>query len=372
MDLRTFLRQLAEDGAVDALALNEFAQFGLPGQPEYLGASLLPEVLVPRNMYRENRVRYRTMIATDGTRYSPAQKQGGAILSASFPVELGDSDIAQEFTANDYDALMDHLNADADMEAAAAILGWGQAGINMGLVEFNEKQRWQAIELANVTRRSDNSVLEPVAYLNPPGHRVNAAADWTLGATDILGEILAMKDFAATKGMTINRIVTSTAVRSVMLLNESVRQAILPSTLTLVGGTASTQQVGSVGAEALNNYLQSHQLPPVEVYDRQYLSPDGSSNRFMTNNSFHMFATTGRDVNVVSLADPENFRFLASTLGYVGVGRAAGQRTPGRVIQMEGFTNKPPRIEAEGWQTSLPVITEPEAIFRIGAITLPA
>jgi hypothetical protein len=31
-------------------------------------------------------------------------------------------------------------------------------------------------------------------------------------------------------------------------------------------------------------------------------------------------------------------------------------------VRAEHKEDKPPRIEAQGWQTSLPVITEPEAI----------
>jgi len=60
---------------------------------------------------------------------------------------------------------------------------------------------------------------------------------------------------------------------------------------------------------------------------------------------------------------------LPDTLGYFAIGRPAGQNTPGRVTHLASFTNKPPRIEAEGWQTSLPVIVEPESIGVIHSIT---
>jgi hypothetical protein len=56
-------------------------------------------------------------------------------------------------------------------------------------------------------------------------------------------------------------------------------------------------------------------------------------------------------------------------LGYTAIGRGAGQASNGRVIRAEAFDNKPPRIEAEGWQTALPVITEPEALAVISSIS---
>ena len=61
-------------------------------------------------------------------------------------------------------------------------------------------------------------------------------------------------------------------------------------------------------------------------------------------------------------------RLVENTIGYVGVGRAVGQRAPGRVVRVEAFNNKPPRIEAEGWQTTLPVIADPESIAVIKGI----
>ena len=78
-------------------------------------------------------------------------------------------------------------------------------------------------------------------------------------------------------------------------------------------------------------------------------------------------ATTGQDESI-DLGDT-NSLMVANTLGYTALGRAAGQAMPGRVLRMEAFENKPPRIEAEGWQTSLPVITNPEAIAVITSIS---
>jgi hypothetical protein len=84
-----------------------------------------------------------------------------------------------------------------------------------------------------------------------------------------------------------------------------------------------------------------------------------------------LVATTGRDESIdlgdfdPSVASPE---LVADTIGYVGVGRAAGQSAPGRHVVVNAYENKPPRIEGEAWQTSFPVITEPEAIYIIKSI----
>jgi hypothetical protein len=65
------------------------------------------------------------------------------------------------------------------------------------------------------------------------------------------------------------------------------------------------------------------------------------------------------------------FEIVAGTLGYTAIGRGVGRPTPGRYIRSEAFDNKPPRINAEGWQTSLPVITQPELVGVIKGLNIP-
>ena len=109
-DIAGLVNQLMTDGTVPTLALNPQAQFGIAPR-RYLGAELLPERAVDENAYREESIIYRTVIANDGTRYSPTQKKGAALIG-SFLVELGNSDIATEFTSRDYDALLRMLDLD--------------------------------------------------------------------------------------------------------------------------------------------------------------------------------------------------------------------------------------------------------------------
>ena len=106
MDILTLTTQFRGDGSLVAIASNPLAQFGRRRQ--YLGATLLPERLVPENNYTEEAIRYKTVIANAATRYSPAQLKGGEIVG-SFDVVLGHSDIARQFTGRDYDALLRYL-----------------------------------------------------------------------------------------------------------------------------------------------------------------------------------------------------------------------------------------------------------------------
>lgn len=359
-DLITLVRNAMEDGTFGAITRNQAAQFGVPSR-QYLGATLLPERNVEKNMYREDGIRYRTIIANDGTRYSPVQKKKGELIG-SMLVELGNSDIGREITAEDYDALLNYLNRNVSMEAMAQIIDWVDVTLNRALIEHNEKQRWQAIVSASVIRIGDNEYSETVTYPNPANHRFNAAAAWSTDATDPFVDILQGADLLESKGFSVNRIITSRNVISILAGNDKVKART--GLLTAAGGTLAAT-AGRASLDGINSALERDGLPPIERYDLQYRTQTGTA-RFLASNVFVMLATTGRDATI-DLGDSE--QLLTDTLGYSAIGRAAGQPTPGRVVRMEAFDNKPPRIEGEGWQTSLPVITEPESIAVIGAIS---
>jgi hypothetical protein len=91
------------------------------------------------------------------------------------------------------------------------------------------------------------------------------------------------------------------------------------------------------------------------------------SGRFLADTVYVMVATTGRDENI-DMGD-NRIETINDTLGYAGVGRAAGQAQPGRKIRAAARDDKPPRVETEGWQTALPVMTEPEAVVVITGIS---
>lgn len=362
MDILGLLNQMDADGSIAAIARNSLAQFGRRTR-RYLGATLLPERIVPDNIYKEENIRYRSVIANAGTRYSPVQLKKGALVG-SFTVELADSDIGSELNGRDYDALLRILGRGADMEAVASLTNWLDTTVNIPLIEWNERARWQAIVSAVVQLRGNNGYTEDVNYSNPAGHRAAAAAQWSNNATDPFADIYAMAQLLADKGFTVNRIITSRKVVGIMALNAIVRTRTNRVTVNTSGQIQALS--GRVQLAEINAFLSADGLPPIELYDLSYRTSTGTG-RFMPDTVMVMVATTGRDENL-DLADGR-VEVLPDTLGYLGVGRPAGQSDAGRVIRQESFRNKPPRIESEGWQTSLPVITEPEAVAVITGIS---
>lgn len=373
MDIRQLLETIIADGTVATLALNPQAQFGRRGR-RYIGAELLPEQLREENAYREMGVEYVTVLANDGTRYSPVQIKDGKRIG-SMLVELGEIDIGAEFTSADYDALIKLLGRGRDQEAMAAFTDWFDKTVNLGLREKMEYQRWQAIADAQVLRKTDNATLDPVSYSNPSGHRITVAsgsvgspAGWYLSTYDPFDDIYTQANLLKSKGYTVSRIITSTRILSILQKNPKV--ATRANRVTVVaGGSAGAQfsvASGRVSQEAISAMLAEDGLPPIETYDLQARTDSGTV-RFLRDTAFVMVATTGRDTDI-DLGDSQPI-LLQNTLGYQGIGRAAGQGDPGVVLQAEFKTSKPPRIEGEGWATTLPVILNPEAI---AVINIPA
>lgn len=358
MDLRSIVERLIREGDVDAVRLNRAAQFGTTNR-NYLGATILPEREVPELEYTEDEVRFNTVIANDGTRYSPAQLKEGGALYGTVQVQLGHSDIARKFDGRDYDGLVKLIRRRLSMEAALRLINWLDVAVNLALIELNEKQRWQAMIDATVVRRGDNGFAENVYYPNPTGHRVNAGGDWSDPTYDPWPDLIAQAQFLQDKGFTINRMITSRRVIGILAANPLVAQRAGVQPLVL-NGSGNLVQIPTdrIDREALDRIAAREQLPPFETYDLTYKTQVGQA-RFMANNVVVMVCTTGRDEEI---ATEQELILVQNTLGYVGLGPAVGQETPGRAVHMQGYTNKPPRVEAEGWQASLPVILDPEAI----------
>jgi hypothetical protein len=360
-DLYSLVNDLMEDGTVARIAMNPAAQFGMESR-RYLGAELLPERPVEENAYREDAVKYRTVIANDGTRYSPAQKKGNEMVG-SFLVELGDQDIANELTGRAYDILVRLLGRNATQEAVAQVINFVDRTA-LGLVEKTELQRWQALVDASVVRTGDNGYAETVSYSNPANHRAAAGGTWSSDAYDPFTDILAMADLLQGKGFTVNRIITSRTVLSILAGNDKVKARTgLP--VVNVNGTIGVS-IARATQDAISLALSRDGLPPIETYDLQYRTQTGTG-YFLSRAAFVMVATTGRD-ETIDLGDTAP-AIMRDTLGYTAIGRAVGQAAPGRVVRSQAFSDKPPRIVCEAWQTSLPVILEPEAIAVIHTIS---
>lgn len=367
MDLMTFISRIKSGDMLQAMALDPRTQFGVQPRP-YLGPTVLPEVVVEENMYKEQAIRYRTVIANDGSRYSPVQLKDSGELIGEFSVELGHQDIGRELTGRDYDALVQFLRRAGDaatnppMDAVAQMINWVDHTILRALIELNEKQRWDAIVNASVVRLGDNGYRETIAYPNPAGHRAAAAGVWSNDAYDPFNDISGMIDMLSDKGYYVNRLISSRRVTRILARNTNIAGR---AGRTIVLGGGATTYVGRANAGDINDMFIAEGIPAIEEYDLRYNTTTGSA-RFIPDTCMIFLCTTGRDMTIDW---GEQTMFLADTFGYHAIGRAVGQSDSGRVIKMWAHDDKPPRIRAEGWQASLPVLTEPEAIAVITGIS---
>ncbi len=363
MDLLALFNRLMADGTLARIAMDVAAQFSDGRTRFFVGPSLLPERST-ENSYTDYGIRFRTVIANDGTRYSPAQLKTDEGFVGSVKVEVGHSDIARQFTGRDYDLFLSLLATRPQMDALLQFLNWLDVEVNRALLDLNEKQRWQAIIAGQVLRKGDNGYTELVQYPNPTGHRVTLAGQWSDDTYDPIPDIQAGVDLLASKGYAVNRALTSRKGASILAKNAKVRARGTATLLVTAGGQIQGRPPTRLAAPALNAVLQSEGLPDLEVYDEQYRDYAGP-HRFFAEDALVLTASTGRDERIaaVNLQSTGTFDILTDTLGYTALGRPVGVPNPERVIRAWPKDDKPPRVHAEGWQATIPVITEVEAIW---------
>ncbi len=363
MNLGAFITAMIASGDLMRLARDMAAQFGTPTR-RYIGAEVLPERMVGQNDYMEESIKFRTVIANAGTRYSPSQKKGQA-LTGKFAVHLAHQDIAAEMNAQDYDAITRTLRGAGafvgpilttrpGMQAVATMTNWVDTVINRALIEVLEVYRWQMLCNQQVLLTGDNAYEDVVNYPKYADLH-SASSDWANNANDPYLDISRAVAALAKRGTVAVRIVLPGELLAKYLSNTNIRARtgkVVVSTTGQIQGVA-----GRATLDEVNAMNRADGLPPFETYDLLY-NTDTGMEYFLPRNKVVIFGATGRDENV-DLGDTQ-FESLSNTLGYVGVGIAAGQPDAGRVIRVEAFDNKPPRIEAEGWQAALPVLTEPE------------
>jgi hypothetical protein len=358
MDLFNLITQLREDGTIARLARRPLAQFGTP-QRRLIGAEILPEREVMENAFRDDNIRYRSVIANSGTRYSPVQLKQGVLVGSAL-IELGESDLGSELSSRDYDALIRYMENNRSLDATAQLLNFLDITVNRGLIDYNEKQRWQALVARVVQRRGDNGYVEDVTLPQPAGHILYAADAWSDVAVDPFDEINAACQVLRDKGFEPRRIVTRSQVSAIMTANPNVKTRT--GRVTINSGGDLIGLGGRSTLADINAQLQADNNPPIEVYDTRYQTQTGSG-PFLEDGAMVIIASTDRQEEIV--IDNNEIEVMEGTLGYTAIGRAAGQAEPGRVLIAEHMERKPPRVEAEGWQTSFPVIQEPEAYLSI-------
>lgn len=368
MDLLTLIRTMQNNGSITTLATDPLAQFGPPTRI-YMGATLMPERLVLLNAYREQAIRYRTVIANSGTRYSPAQLKDDNSIVGSMLVELGNQDIARQFTGEDYDAFLTLLITRPTMDAVVSMIRWLDVTVLRAILDLNERMRWDCLIAASVVMTGDNGYTETVAYPNPSGHRFAATSTWSNDANDPYVDIISAVQLLADKGYTVNRIIGSRKVATILARNSKMQARVGGRITVSTGGQLASEPRPLISLADLNGVLNADGLPPIEINDQLYRDYAGS-HRFIPDTVLFFAGTTGEDQAVIDLNFAQNdvFPVTENILGYFAIGRPAGQATSGRVIRLEAKDDKPPRINAEGWQTGLPVLVEPESVAVITAI----
>lgn len=364
MDIAGLVEHLYEEAAPRRIAMNRLAQFG-QGRRQYLGATLLPERPVDSNEFSEDNIRYKTVIANDGDRYSPSQRKRGGFIWGSMSVSLGHQDIANEFVAQDYERLLKLLERNASMDAVVALTNWLDITINRGLIEKEEVQRWQAIIDRRVVRVGHNGFHQTVLYPDPVGHRALETESWVDPEYDPYESILAQASVLIRKGYTISRMIGSKRIQSLALQNRNIARRLGRVTV-FNNGDAVREFSQPVTIQDLNNRLNADGLPDMETYDLTYMTQTASY-RFMPDDVLVFIAETGRDEEI-AVEEMDEMLVVPNTLGYTALGIPVGHPTSGRIIRMEAKEDKPPRIDAEGWQSTLPVIADPEAIATLGNI----
>lgn len=367
MDLKGLIEDMIHNGAFADVVNDPLAQFG-PAKKPYLLAPLLPEKEVPQNEYTEEGIRYRTVIANASTRYSPVQIKGG-VISGSMRVTLGNSDIGSQFTGADYDALiraLDRYNGPGNTSRPAmesmvsTLLNWADLSLNEPLLVHNELNRSLAIFGAQVILTGDNNYREVVNLPNPSGARVAAGGTWSSDAYDPWADIVARWHYLTDKGYAVNAIFTSNTVLQKLSNNLKIKQRA--GVVSIVSGTV-VGLPGSVSRERLNEMATADGMPPFITDDQVYLTQNGYG--YITpRDEMAFIGLTGRDQNI-ERGDLEPVVYH-DTLGYTAIGRPAGQPAPGRVVKVNPkLDSKPPHIQGEAWQTSFPVVQDPEAIATI-------
>jgi hypothetical protein len=285
-------------------------------------------------------------------------------------VTLGEVDTASQLTGNDLDVLM-RVAERNPAEAVRRLRTWMINMFPVSLAEKAEIQRWQAFINAAVPIKGMDGNDETIILPNPAGHRrtipggtIASPAGWYGPTYDPIDDFVAVKKAAADKGYKINRIVGDTDITTAIAMNNIMRQRV-SGTLRIDSGTLVSLGGGVLSLAQVNNYLSSNYgLPPIEEYDTTYNVLTGTGQAFFKERgALCFFCTTGRDAEFISGQDAADYQIIPDTLGYYAIGTAVGQTAPGKVFANQVKTMKPVGIYGQGFQTSFPVLAEPEAVF---------
>lgn len=371
-DLKSLLDWLLQDRSLDTILANPLSQWGPASRP-MKGANFLPPKLVEKNQDTIEDVRFRTVAAQDGTRYSPAQLVGGGEMFGKIHYRLGHSDLMREISGPDYDGIVRYLNANMGMQAAAKVVGLFDTFINQAMVEHDELAIWEAIVSNSITRRGANAYFEYDEGIDLSSQRVTAQCDWTDAdttpwTTDILPSIRRL----VASGYQRSGIRIMTTDQVLMTLAEHPQTARYLVQTPLATGQSVQEATGVFSnADVTRVFLAKMGIMSVDTHDIRIQTETGELRAYPESN-MTFIASTGRSEEVLyNVADPSQVKIVPDVIGFNAIGVANGVTTPGRQGNMNVFTGtKAARIEFEGWQASGPVILNPQAIANISAIDI--
>lgn len=388
--MKTFIelyRQLEEEDYFKRLAMSPMAQFGTENQP-LLGATLLPEVLVPENAFKEDQIRYAVEPALSGPHYGPAQMQSDGGFRGSLMVELGNNDTARQMDAQTYRGINNLLMQDNDMQATANLLNWVDMQLNRPHAIKAEIERWEAFCQGQVTRKGTEGYLETVTLYTPSGHRptvsggtVGTPAGWYSDSYDPYDDIALGVQTIEDKGYQVTEMICSPKILSVLKSNGEIAKR---SNRVIVNASGQISSVtGRVTQADINQINSEDGYPPLTIYNGGYPSLTGFK-RYMDSPAgdrdyFVILGRTGLQWNMrvdytarvpgeVVGFDSELIQqdqLLNNTFGYYGIGKAAGMASPGRHVHTEMQLRKPMGMYGESYQEGLPVIQVPDAVYVI-------
>jgi hypothetical protein len=356
-DLLKLAQQFMDDGRFSKILRNPMAQFGDPNsRRNFMGAMLLPEEQRTSNMYDEAGVQFLSVIAQDSSPLSPPKLQSSTLFGST-TVKFGHHDIKVELNAQELEALMQMMAMGQESLAEQRLLSWVDSSVNLSLKTKQEKQRWQAIVDAQVTRMLGDGSTETVAYNAPNSHRFNAAEDWSDDTFDPFDDIAKAWQILWDLGYEVAYNITSSSVAGILGKNAKVRANAGYMTVDTSGAVVPVAS-RSFGTAVVNEVIArssspSQPLPPIQTYDLNYVNASGTREYFLPRNCFVVIGRTGDRRPV--LANDELFYF-DDTLGYYGIGKVDGYEELGPIFKGETRDKKPRAIVAEGYVTGFPVI----------------
>lgn len=379
-NLEDLIRQITEeDPHYYHLANSPQLQFGTEQEP-FLFAQLLPERTVEQNAFREDRIR---MIepppALDGTRYGPAQMAEGGVSYGSFMVELGYTDIANQLTGRQLDALIKILDQNAGSpEAIASTIRWIDLNLIRPHLRKNELQRRDALLLGSVARAGTDGLSETITLYTPSGFRPEVSGG-TVGspaglfatstATDPWDNILAARDLLGAKGKSVQAMYCTSSFLTDLSKNPAIKLRTNKVTVNASGQIEGYSQ--RPRQSEINMLANDDGLPAFTVYDYGYKAAAAAAfSRYMEpTTDRHYLLMLGSTDNRMGLdglvQDNNSDLFEFDVLGYYGIGTNAGQTAPGRTLYTEVSNRKPAGLYGESYQCGFPVIQEPESFVVI-------